>query len=155
MAFQRLPFRQEHKALFLVKRRSAGILGRHVEHQPRVAVADGALFHGLDQALRHGQAAIFGLYPHGDQVALAIAGHHLRGEADGLLAVKGEEKRTLRRADGALLPVGIGKKGCAGVAGAKGGGGIEQGGQACGFQRWPVGGAGGADNNVLQICGRP
>lgn len=121
MALQRLPFRQEYKTLLLVKGGSTRILGRHVEHQPRVAIPDGTLFHGLDQALRHAQAAILLRYPHGDQVALAIAGHHLRGEADGVFSVKGEEKRALRRADGALLPVGIGKTGRAGVAGAEGG----------------------------------
>ena len=155
MAFRRFPFRQEYKALFLVKRRGAGIFGRHVEHQPRVAVADGALFHGLDQPLGHGQAAILLRYPHGDQVALAIAGHHLRGEADGVFSVKGEEKRALRRADGALLPVGIGKTGRAGVAGAEGGGGVEQGGQTRGFQGRPVGAGGVADNDILQICDIP
>ncbi|MNT04389.1 hypothetical protein D3C72_1389650 [compost metagenome] len=84
------------------------------------------------------------MYPHGDQVALAIAGHHLRGKADGLLSIKGEEKRALGRADGALLPVGIGKTGGAGVVGAKGRGRVEQGGQARGLQCLPVGGGAGA-----------
>ena len=155
MAFQRSPFRQEYKTLLLVKGGRARILGRHVEHQPRVAIGHGTLFHGLDQPLRHGHAPIFGLYPHGDQVAFAIAGHHLCGQADGLLAVEGEEKRALRRAEGALLPVGIGKSGRAGVAGAEGGGGVEQGGQTRGFQGRPVGVVGAADSNILQICDIP
>ena len=145
MAFQRIPFWKKDKALFLVKRGCTRIFRSHVEHQPRMAVVHGTLFHGFDQPLRHGHAPIFGLYPHGDQMALAIAGHHLRGEADGVIAVKGEEKRALRRADGALLPVGIGKSGRAGVTGAKGSGGVEQGGQARGFQGLPVAGGGGAD----------
>jgi len=145
MAFQRFPFRQEYKTLLLVKGGRARILERHVEHQPRVAIVHGTLFHGVDQALRHGQAPIFRIYPHGDQMALAIAGHHLCGEADGLLSIEGEEKRALRRADGASLPVGIGKTGGAGVAGAKGRRGVKQGGQTRGFQGRPVAGGGGAD----------
>ena len=155
MAFQRFPFRQEYKTLLLVKGGRTRILGRHVEHQSRVAIVHGTLFHGLDQPLRHGHAPIFGLYPHGDQVAFAIAGHHLCGQADGLLAVESEEKRALRRADGALLPVGIGKSGRAGVAGAEGGGGVEQGGQARGFQGGPVADGGGADEDVIQVCDIP
>ena len=155
MAFQRFPFRQEYKTLLLVKGGRTRILGRHVEHQPRVAIVHGALFHGLDQALRHAQAAILLRYPHGDQVAFAIAGRHLRGEADGVIAVKGEEKRALRRADGALLPVGIGKTGRAGVAGAEGGGGVEQGGQTRGFQGRPVAGGAGTDDNLVQIVNIP
>lgn len=155
MAFQRFPFRQEYKTLLLVKGGRTRIFGRHVEDQPRMAAGQDVLFHRADQSRRHGHAPVCGMHPHGDQVRFPRAAYDMGGDADGLIAVKCQEEGALRRTDGALLPICIGIGGRAGVADAEGCRRVQEGRQARGFQRRPVGAAGGADNNVLQIFGRP